>query len=53
MLIYIAGLVLAVVPLMFAEFAIGRRGGAALQALLRWITPALIAAVALAPAFAG
>jgi neurotransmitter:Na+ symporter, NSS family len=27
-LVYVAGLVLVVVPLMFAEFAIGRRGGA-------------------------
>ena len=29
------------------------RGGAALHWLLRWVTPALIAAVAAAPAFAG
>lgn len=28
-LFYVAGLALAVVPLMLAEFAIGRRGGAA------------------------
>lgn len=35
------------------ELGLTPRGGAALQALLRWITPALIAAVALAPAFAG
>jgi NSS family neurotransmitter:Na+ symporter len=35
------------------ELGLAPRSGAALQWLLRWVTPALIAAVALAPAFAG
>jgi NSS family neurotransmitter:Na+ symporter len=35
------------------ELGLTPRSGVALQWLLRWVTPALIAAVALAPAFAG